>query len=478
MAAPNPLTSVLHDPALVAAELERRRVREGSDAAVLTWVEATFGVRIPVKACCPGHVAPGAAFLDALFARSPVALWIASRGFGGKTSLLALLAAANAILFETDVTILGGSAQQSVRVVERLHRLWAAGPVPRAWLASDPGLYKTKLVWGNTIEALHASQTSVRGAHPTRLLLDEIDEMDLRILEAAQGQPMDCDGVQAQTVCSSTHQHPDGTVTAMRRRASELGWPVFQWCYRETMEPHGWLSPEQVTRKQQELSRTMWATEYELQEPSAEGRAIDPAAVEEMFDAAFGEILSPAALEYVWRGEPGPGPKTLSASKGGPWYCIGIDWAQKRDYTVAVVLRCDTTPMRVVAVYRTHRRSWPDMTEQVGALLGEYPGPIAHDSTGIGSAIREYPALAGYYRLKDVTMVGRARIDLFRNYIGAVERHEIVCPRIDALYTEHKYCGEDDLYGPGHPPDTVVALAMAYHAFKTGRRPGDYGITI
>ena len=177
-------------------------------------------------------------------------------------------------------------------------------------------------------------------------------------------------------------------------------------------------------------------------------------------------------------GEPGPGPKTLSASKGGPWYCIGIDWAQKRDYTVAVVLRCDTTPMRVVAVYRTHRRSWPDMTEQVGALLGEYPGPIAHDSTGIGSAIREYPALAGYYQLEDVTMVGRARIDLFRNYIGAVERHEIVCPRIDALYTEHKYCGEDDLYGPGHPPDTVVALAMAYHAFKTGRRPGDYGITI
>ena len=65
------------------------------------------------------------------------------------------------------------------------------------------------------------------------------------------------------------------------------------------------------------------------------------------------------------------------------------------------------------------------MTEQVGALLDEYPGPVAHDSTGIGSAIREYPALAGYYQLKDVTMVGRARIDLFRNYIGAVERHGV-----------------------------------------------------
>ena len=60
----------------------------------------------------------------------------------------------------------------------------------------------------------------------------------------------------------------------------------------------------------------------------------------------------------------------------------------------------------------------------------------------------------------------------------AIERHEIVCPRIDAFYTEHKYCGEDDLFGSGHPPDTLVAMALAYHAFKTGRQPGDYGVTI
>ena len=61
---------------------------------------------------------------------------------------------------------------------------------------------------------------------------------------------------------------------------------------------------------------------------------------------------------------------------------------------------------------------------------------------------------------------------------GAIERHEIVCPRIDAFYTEHKYCGEDNLFGSEHPPDTVVAMALAYHAFKAGRQPGDYGVTI
>ena len=32
--------------------------------------------------------------------------------------------------------------------------------------------------------------------------------------------------------------------------------------------------------------------------------------------------------------------------------------------------------------------------------------------------------------------------------------------------------------GTGHPPDTVVAMALAYHAFKAGRQPGDYGVTI
>ena len=225
---PDLLTRALQNPTLREAELGRRRARDGTDRDVLAWIEATFGIHIPAVACCPGHVAPAQAFCDALRARASVTLWIASRGFGGKTFLLALLAAANAILFETDVIILGGSGQQSLLVVEHLHGLWAAGQVPRAWLASAPTFNKTTLAWGNMIQALTASQTAVRGAHPTRLLLDETDEMKLPILEAAQGQPMDRNGVQAQTVMSSTHQHPDGTVTAMRRRAADLGWPVLR----------------------------------------------------------------------------------------------------------------------------------------------------------------------------------------------------------------------------------------------------------
>ena len=70
------------------------------------------------------------------------------------------------------------------------------------------------------------------------------------------------------------------------------------------------------------------------------------------------------------------------------------------------------------------------------------------------------------------------RRDLFISYIAALERHELKLPRLDPFYREHKYCRVDDLFGKGHPPDTVVAMALAYHAFRTGRQPGDYGVTI
>ena len=219
--------------------------------------------------------------------------------------------------------------------------------------------------------------------------------------------------------------------------------------------------------------RTMWATEDALPEPRAEGRAIDPAGVERMFDATRGAHISPGELEHSWRGQPGPPAERAWPDPAGAWYCTGIDWAEKRDSTVAAVVRCDTTPLQLVAVYRTQRWPWPIMTKQVGALLDEYPGTAAHDATGAGNAMGAFPALVAHDQLQGVTLVGRVRTDLFRHDIGAIERHEIVGPRIDACYTEHKYCGEDDLFGSGHAPDTVVALALAYHAFKTGRRPSD-----
>ena len=72
-----------------------------------------------------------------------------------------------------------------------------------------------------------------------------------------------------------------------------------------------------VTWKRRKRSCSMWATEDALQESRAERRAIDPAAVERMFDAARGTHISPGELAHLWRGQPGPSanrfPETLVA---------------------------------------------------------------------------------------------------------------------------------------------------------------------
>ena len=195
----------------------------GTNDDLLRYVEDTFGVRIPRTRCCAAHRTPAEAFCDSYFARAPVTVWNASRAFGGKTFLLSLLALTEALTLEVSVTVLGGSGQQSARVLDAMGAHWRAPAAPVHLLDGPPGLYTTRLIWGNTITALTASQTSVRGAHPARLRLDEADEMRLPILEAAQGQPMDQGAVRAQTVIASTHQHPDGTMTAVLQSGGRAG---------------------------------------------------------------------------------------------------------------------------------------------------------------------------------------------------------------------------------------------------------------
>ena len=142
------LRAILSNPTAVRAERHRRRVRLGTDRDLLAFVEETFGVHIPAVACCPEHVAPAQAFCDAYYNRANVAVWKASRGFGGKSTLLALLALTEAITLKADVTVLGGSAQQSERVLEVMTLLWRAPKAPAHLLASPPRRAKNPLRMG------------------------------------------------------------------------------------------------------------------------------------------------------------------------------------------------------------------------------------------------------------------------------------------------------------------------------------------
>ena len=151
---------------------------------------ATFGVKIPRTPVCEHHVPPFTAFADAYFARHPQALWLGSRGFSGKTFTLSLLGMMEMTYLGAFVSILGGSGAQAIRVQESMNELWYYQGSPKHLLAKPPTKYDTLLTNGGKARTLMASQASVRGPHPSRLRIDEIDEADLSIIHASLGQPM------------------------------------------------------------------------------------------------------------------------------------------------------------------------------------------------------------------------------------------------------------------------------------------------
>lgn len=424
------------------------------------FVATVWGVEIPRVRVCRGHVSPFDAFADAYFARDPIAVWKASRGFGGKTMLLAVLALTELVCLGAEIRLLGGSGTQSERVHGYMRDRWGGRFAPRHLILGEPSTTETKLSNGGAVEALMASQRSVRGPHPQRLRIDEVDETEVRILDAALGQTMldpARPSVVPQTILSSTHHHPDGTMTEVLRRAGEKGWPVYEWCYRETLQPHGWLAPSEVERKRLEMTAVAWNTEVEMQEPTGEARAIMTEAVEAMFDPALGVVVDRPNVPVILE-------KRVPSAR----YATGADWARDVNWSIIWTWRTDVDPWRLVAWFRTGRRPWPQMVEAFNQRVRDYPGPAAHDATGLGAVVDDLLDVEAV----GVELIGKNRKALFADYVADVEKGKFRAPRIDFAFGEHKYVRNEDLYGSGHPPDSFVAAALARHAYAAApRRP-------
>lgn len=418
-----------------------------TDDELWQYVHDTWDVRIPRVQVCASHVAPFRVFADAFFARQSMIVLKASRGLGGKSFLLSVLGATKAALTAADVVILGGAMPQSQNVHRYMAALWDRPSAPRHLLREPPLATETRFAAGHLIKAIPASQSSVRGLHPQLLLLDECDVMDLAIFDAAMGQTLAKPGIPACTVASSTHQVPDGTFTEVIRRAKEKGWFFAEYCYRETMQPHGWLDPAEVDRKRQEMTAAQWEAEVEGQEPSPESRAIMPQAVGAMFRTDLGRYHG-AVGEYIEAEPP----------VEGATYAHGADWAKAQDFTEIVTLRTDTRPMRLVAYERLQRLPWPVMVARLDARRRRYGGESLHDKTGLGDVVDGYleEAADGFL------LVGKARSDLFSEWVNAIENGQVVSPYIESLEAQYRYCRVEDLYGSGHPPDGFVAGALAY----------------
>lgn len=430
----------------------------------LWWtIVALTGMRIPRIAVCADHVAPFKALSDAYFARYPVAVWLASRGLGGKSRTLAALGTIEAMLLGIEVTILGGSFAQSKNVHDATKDNWDWFGAPKHILLNS-NQTDTTLSNGGHLRTLTASQTSVRGPHPPRLRIDEVDEVALPILDAALGQPMEQIGVQGMTiptstVLSSTHQYPDGTMTEMLKRAVLQGWPVYRWCYKESAEPtYGWLTPEQIERSKGTVSAAAWAREFDLQEPSFSDRAFDTDAIERAFDKKWG----------VYTGDS----MVFAPPAARRHYLTSVDWAKQRDQTIITTFDTTQHPWVCVAWKKVNGLPWPQLVHEAIKQFRMYGGDFVHDRTGVGETthdlLRDGLTSGEFAKVKGVIMTGgRARDAFYNDYIAAIEHDDIRYPHIQYVYDEHRFASNEALFtSKEHAPDSVVAGALAWSTRK------------
>lgn len=450
-------------------------------------VKLLWGVTIPREKVCGDHVAPMTAFADAYFRRNSldpdssvqsIALWHGSRGLSGKSFMLAILGLTIAYLLGSDVNLLGGSMAQSTNIHEHMRAAMEHEGAPR-YMITNEGMLEIKLSNKARIRPLTASQRTVRGPHPATLLLDEIDEMELKILDAALGQPMPQitylgKRVKPYTVMCSTWQNPEGTFTEIKRRAEERGIPMYAWCYRETSAGDtAWLGLDTIEEKRNSIPAEMWRVEYELGEPSIGNRAFDPDSVNAAWDAAVKPKITNVSKDFE--------EYTFAFHQRDGRYVAGADWGKEQDKTVIWVARVDGAQRELVYFLRVNRRPYPLMIGYFNDVLKRYDVGMNgawHDSTGLGNVVNDYVDM----RAHPFMMTGDKRAKLLSDYVNAIEKGAWRIPMIDTAYREMKYCRVGDLYKPSpdiqlpnsnvnssarfHLPDTICAAALAEYAAR------------
>ena len=206
---------------------------------IRSWIKGTIGIAIADREVCCDHTPPWTFFFDLLKRRPPLALVLGPRG-GGKSYLSALHTHMVSRWNPGHETrILGGSLSQSEQVYRALAEVsghgWAArGPADEAIakLLKDRALYKN----GSEVQILAASSTSVRGPHVSSLKLDEVDEIDPELREAAMGMCMNRRGMPASVLMTSTWHKLGGPMEGLMERAEGGDFPLYRFCIFEVLE--------------------------------------------------------------------------------------------------------------------------------------------------------------------------------------------------------------------------------------------------
>lgn len=251
------------------------------------YLAIVLNARIPNGIGCKDHQSP----LDAMWAAyaeiDDFSIWYAMRG-SGKTFDVSLLGFMESVFKpKCWTTVLGGSLEQSTKAVAYVDNFWN---MPKINLLKNKLLvnrtvagrgFKTR--HGSQFTALAASTKSVRGPHPQKLRLDELDEMDETIYNASMGQPKENFGIKDNIVISSTLHNAFGLMSKIIDEKAILGAILYKWCVEEVQEPFGFWTKEEIQRRKRQLIKAMWESEYLLKRPKLGDTVFDWKSVDDSF---------------------------------------------------------------------------------------------------------------------------------------------------------------------------------------------------
>lgn len=204
-----------------------------------SWISNRLGVQLARDPVCVCHTSPFELLAEQIFDEPSITLWHGPRG-AGKSFLSAIhthiLSRFNP---RYGTRILGGSRSQSEQIHLALQDLAIDGAGrPDGDSESIAKLLKGEAIYanGSKVAILAASPTSVRGPHVPSLKLDEVDEIDPEIREAAMGMVMSLRGRRPNVLMTSTWHRVGGPMSELIDRGRAGAFPIRTFCVFEVLE--------------------------------------------------------------------------------------------------------------------------------------------------------------------------------------------------------------------------------------------------
>ena len=152
----------------------------------------------------------------------------------------------------------------------------------------------------------------------------------------------------------------------------------------------------------------------------------------------------------------------------------GIDWAKRRDFTVATAIDFSKKPYRLMGLMRFQNVKYTEAIIHCVKFFKRFKAieMVNHDKTGVGDAIDDMLDEVPNFPYNGITFTLKSKPPLVTRYVTAIEQGDLDLPNWDYLIQEHDQFEVSTTpsgnvqyeAAEGFHDDIVMSLVLAYSA--------------